>query len=85
MSDSNGRGRPMKVTPAEVLDRIEQSGRITVEELAAILDVTPDTVRKKLRILRGDGFSSILTDSSCSRTSRAKRTQRPSGTICNGS
>jgi DNA-binding MarR family transcriptional regulator len=52
----------MKVTPAEVLDRIEQSGRITVEELAAILDVTPDTVRKKLRILRGDG-EKILFDS----------------------
>lgn len=56
MSD-NGLGRPEKVFPAEVQEQIERNGKITVGELAEILDCHPETIRNKLRKLRNDGVT----------------------------
>ena len=46
----------MKVTPQQVLETLEESeDHVTISELANIFDVTPETIRTKLRKLRGDG------------------------------
>jgi len=54
-------GAPMKVTPTEVYDEIKSNGKITKDELAKIFNVCPDTISKKLRLLRKDG-SPVLFD-----------------------
>ena len=45
----------MKVTPEQVLDSLTEDGPLTVERLAGEFDVSPQTIKKRLRILRKDG------------------------------
>jgi hypothetical protein len=52
--------RRIKVTPDEVKEKLEDSPKhITIAELSEAFDVTPETIRKKLRVLRADGETII--------------------------
>ena len=55
-------GRKQRITPYQVLDKINGRKRITVSKLAELLECTPETIKKKLRTLREDG-EKILFDS----------------------
>ncbi len=45
----------IKVTPKEVLDVLEEYEYVTVSELSALFECSPDTIRRKLRELRKSG------------------------------
>jgi predicted ArsR family transcriptional regulator len=45
----------MQHTRKLILDYLKEHGQATVDELAGVLDLTPDTVRHHLDILRGEG------------------------------
>jgi len=55
MTEENHMDRRVKVWPSQVDEAIAESDRITIGQLAKQFDVTPDTIRTKLRALRHDG------------------------------
>ena len=48
-------GRPMKVTPLDVLEKIKENERTTKEEIADEFNVCPQTVGNRLKDLRDNG------------------------------
>jgi len=52
-------GRLKKITAAEVLEILANKGQITISDLASDLEVTPETIRNRLRELRQDGEAII--------------------------
>lgn len=52
-------GRQQKITAQEILEFLEEHDAITISHLAALHDVTPPTVRSRIRELRQDGEAII--------------------------
>ena len=55
------KGRNRKVTPEEIRSTLEANGVTTVEKLAKIHNVTPPTIRRRLKELRDDGIAILPT------------------------
>ena len=48
------RGRPLKMTPQEVLEKVDEYESITKQELAELFKCCQSTISKRIRTLRRD-------------------------------
>jgi len=55
-------GRKKKISSEEVRETLENNGVLTVEKLAGMHDVTPVTIRKRIKELREGGLAILPTN-----------------------